>query len=157
MTAAFSLAGGILLVLCGAGAGYLLALHFRDGWRSVHAFGRLLEYLGTAVRFQAATGEQLLARAADYPEFARLGLSGCRRFGEIPLPDSFEAALRAELASDLHALETAGRATACELLARMAALSQGQEALLRERAAHAMHLYPRLGGCLGALLAIALL
>ena len=157
MTVVFTLSGFLLLAGCGAGAGYRFSLWARDRWHSVHTFVRLLEYLQSSVRYRTMTGEQLLLRAASYPEFSRLGLDECTRFGDIPLPRALELSLRRELSVDLHALETAGRETACDIFSRMIALCRAREEELHSAAGQAAQLYPRLGGCLGALLAIALL
>ncbi|HJD22256.1 MAG TPA: stage III sporulation protein AB [Candidatus Gemmiger faecigallinarum] len=157
MTAAVYLAGICLLAGCGAGAGWLLARRSREQWRQAHAFGRLLEYLQAAVRYRTLTGGEVLDKAAAYPEFARLGLEHCPRFGMLRPPDAFDPALRQELSADLEALEGAPRDSACAMLARMLALCRRQETELRKAADAAARLYPRLGGCIGAMAAILLL
>lgn len=157
MTVFLTLSGFLLLVGCGVGTGYRISLWARGRWRCVHTFVRLLEYLQASVRYQSMTGEQILLRAAAYPEFAPLGLAGCTRFSDIPLPQALEPALRRELKSDLQTLEIAGRDTACEVLTRMTVPCRTREKELYAAVGRAAQLYPRLGGCLGALLAIALL
>lgn len=157
MTILFCLFGGILLAGCGAGSGYLLAAWTKERWHTAHAFERLLRYLEGAVRCQPLTGQQLLTRAARFPEFSRLDLAGCTRFGLLVPPECFDGPLRQELSADLNLLESAPRESACQLLARMAELCHGQAEDLRVRAKSAAQLYPRLGGCVGALAALCLL
>ena len=142
MTWTLKIVGILLLAGCGAAAGFLLASRARESWRSVHAFGRLMEYLQSAIQYQALTGEQLLARAANYPEFARLGAGQGLRLGELMPPAALDEALRDK---------------ACTLLTHMAALCHSQEADLRAAANTAARLYPRLGGCAGILVALFLL
>ncbi|WP_294500662.1 hypothetical protein [uncultured Gemmiger sp.] len=157
MTWTLKIVGILLLAGCGAAAGFLLASRARESWRSVHAFGRLMEYLQSAIQYQALTGEQLLARAANYPEFARLGAGQGLRLGELMPPAALDEALRQELSADLTTLESAPRDKACTLLTHMAALCHSQEADLRAAANTAARLYPRLGGCAGILVALFLL
>lgn len=157
MTVLLTLGGVFLLAGCGVGIGYRVFLRTKERWQDVHAFVRLLEYLQSAIRYQTMTAEQILFRAAAYPEFVRLGIAGCIRFRDLPLPRALETALKQELESDLQALEMAGRDTACEILSRMTILCRTREKELDSAAGQAARLYPRLGGCLGALLAIALL
>lgn len=157
MTSFLYLTGGMLLAVCGAGAGYGLALTQRRRWQISRAFGRLLEYIGTAIQYQNMTGAELFARASQYPEFDCLKLGTVLRFGELVPPSVFSDGIRGELAVDLCALESASRETACNLLNRMVAICGTQETSLHRTADTALHLYPRLGGCAGMLAAILLL
>ena len=157
MTALCSLAGIALLAACGAAAGYEVAARIKQRWRTARAFGRLLEYLASGLRYRAATGGEMLAAAAAYPEFSCLGLQGCDRLALLPVPAVFDPALRRELADDLRALESAPREAAWTLLAQMIGLCRRQERIQEKAAADAARLYPRLGGCLGMMLGVLLM
>lgn len=156
MTAA-RLAGALLLALGCLAGGVAAARRARQRWQAVRAFGRLLRYLEQAICYRTMTGDEVLAKAAAYPEFAALGLAGCRRLGQLRPPAALEPALRQELCADLESLESAPRAAACGTLRRMACLCDAEESALRARAVRAGRLYPRLGGCLGAAAALLLL
>lgn len=157
MTIVFMLTGGILLIACGAAGGFLLAVQDQNKWRAAHAFLRLLEYTRDSIRYKGCPAEEVFAAAAAYPEFARLEFSSCLRFKELPIPEVFEPALRRELQGSLQALESCGRESACQTLESMARLCRPREETLQENARAALRLYPRLGGCLGALAAIVLI
>ena len=155
--AALWLAGGILLIVGGVAGGFALALREQNKWRTAHAFLRLLEYTSDSIRYRGCPAEEVLTAAAAYPEFARLSLERCIRFTEISVPDVFEPAMREELAERLLSLESCGRESACQTLEGMVQLCRPREQSLQEKARSAMRLYPRLGGCIGALAAIALI
>lgn len=157
MMTALYLTGGVLLVVCGAGIGFLIARAEQNKWRTAHAFSRLLEYTGASIRYKGCPADEVLAGAAIYPEFARLGLDQCLRFSEIPVPGVFGTAVCQELRENLLALETCGKDSACKTLESMILLCQPGEDMLRDHAHNAMRLYPRLGGCFGALAAILLI
>lgn len=157
MTAVLCLTGGLLLVVCGAGVGFVLAQAEREKWRSAHAFSRLLQYAEDSIRYKGVPAEEVLRAAAAYPEFARLGLGSCSRFGELAVPQSFSDAMGRELRDNLFSLEACGRESACKTIEGMILLCRSREDILEQNAQNAMRLYPRLGGCIGALAAILLI
>lgn len=157
MTLSLRLLGGVLLVCCGVGAGYLLADQARKKWAVAHAFSRLLEYLRSAISYQPFTGAELIAQAAECPEFAVLDLTRCERFDQLSPPQSYSAGLRRELAADLAAVESLPRKASCAVLSRMIARCRAEEHLLQEASRGSARLLPRLGGCAGAMAAILFL
>ena len=111
-----------------------------------------------AVRRQAVEKRiRLLHAAAENPAFAALALpadSDCT-LSALPLPN-LPKALAGELHASLAALGHSDRAAACAELRRMADLCRREADRQADRAARAMALWPRLGGCAGLLLAILL-
>ena len=63
------------LLLCAAGGGLGLAAAQKQErrWWQVHTFARLLSYMGQTLRYLPLPADELLARAAAYPEFAAIG------------------------------------------------------------------------------------
>lgn len=157
MMIAFYLGGAVLLIVCGAAGGFAMANREQNKWRSAHAFLRLLEYTADSIRYKGHPAEEVLAAAAAYPEFERLACDSCRRFKDLPIPEVFEPALRAELQGNLQAMECCGRQSACQILEAMIQLCRSSEETLHRNAQAARKLYPRLGGCIGALAAILLI
>ena len=157
MTVVFTLAGGLLLVICGVAGGFAAAIREQNKWQTAHSFLRLLEYTADSIHYKGVPAEEVLSTAAAYPEFAGLGIGSCRRFKELPIPEMFESALRSELQGDLQALELCGRESACQVLESMTHLCRPREEALHQNARLALRLYPRLGGCMGALAAILLI
>ena len=99
----------------------------------------------------------LLHAAAENPAFAALALpadSDCT-LSALPLPN-LPKALAGELHASLAALGRSDRAAACAELRRMADLCRREADRQADRAARAIALWPRLGGCAGLLLAILL-
>ena len=93
--------GAVLLILAGAGGGFSFCSHQTACWRQLHTFARLLSYLQGALSYQALTGDELLQRAAYYPEFAQLGLTKCRTLEELPFPGALSESLKQEIRSGL--------------------------------------------------------
>ncbi len=149
-------AGCLLLVLTGAGGGFAAAAHVLESQRQTHNFARLLGYLADLLDAQALAGPELLARAARCGEFAPFCPPGAQSLAQLAPPPCLPETLQCELRETLTTTEESPRLTACAALRRLAALCEEQAVLLAERSCAARRLWPRLGGCLGAMTAILL-
>ena len=105
---------------------------------------------------QALTGPELLRRAAQDPAFAVFCPAPGESLSALTPPACMPDALRQEVQSSLSAAEEAPRLTACAALHRLASRCEAQSAEAAEHCRTARRLWPRLGGCLGALAAILL-
>lgn len=148
--------GTIFLIAAGGGGGWAVYEHQKNVWQQLHTLSRLFRYLQELLSYQALSGEELLERAGNYPEFAQMGARSCRLLENLPLPAALSKAVREELRSSLRQLSMAPRANACGILERAASLCEEAAGQKREEAQSAKNLWPRLGGCLGALAAILL-
>ena len=124
--------------------------------RQLHSFARLLTYLAELLDAQALTGPELLRRAAQDPAFAVFCPAPGESLSALTPPACMPDALRQEVQSSLSAAEEAPRLTACAALHRLASRCEAQSAEAAEHCRTARRLWPRLGGCLGALAAILL-
>lgn len=125
--------------------------------KRIRLLSRLWTYLEELLACRALTGPMLLHAAAENPAFAALALpadSDCT-LSALPLPN-LPKALAGELHASLAALGHSDRAAACAELRRMADLCRREADRQADRAARAIALWPRLGGCAGLLLAILL-
>ena len=156
MSLVLRLLGAVLLVAAGAGGGLAVYKRSYARWRQLHTFARLLSYLQGALSYQALTGDELLQRAAYYPEFAQLGLTKCRTLEELPFPGALSESLKQEIRSGLAQLALESRTNACATLQRLADLTEEEAQNRKEIARSARRLYPRLGACAGILTAILL-
>lgn len=148
--------GGILLVGAGAGSGFAVCRHRYAVWRQMYTLARLFDYLQGLLGYQALSGEELLRRAAIYPEFAQMGIEECDNLAELPLPDALSPALRQEIAQGLAQVALEPRAGACTTLQRLRTICESVAAKQQEQLELARRLWPRLGVCCGILLAILL-
>ncbi len=150
------LMGTLLLACACAGLGVCGAMRRQAVEKRIRLLSRLWTYLEELLTCRALTGPMLLHAAAENPAFAALALpaDGCT-LTELPLPD-LPKALAGELYASLAALGHSDRAAACAELRRMAELCRREADRQADRAARAMALWPRLGGCAGLLLAILL-
>ncbi|MGN0984056.1 MAG: hypothetical protein ACI4OI_04360 [Gemmiger sp.] len=148
--------GGILVTISGWGIGYAGALHARDNWKRLHTFVRLLEHLRGELSCRVLPGDELLAVAAQLPEFQGMALTGCRSLAEIPVPDCIDPAYRTEIYAALQTLCIVSRERADQELERLLRLCRAmeQDALAKSRTVRA--LYPRLGFSLGLVASILL-
>ena len=105
---------------------------------------------------QALTGPELLRRAAQDPAFAVFCPAPGESLSALTPPACMPDALRQEVQSSLSAAEEAPRLTACAALHRLASRCEAQSAEAAEHCRTARRLWPRLGGCLGAMAAILL-
>lgn len=152
----FRLLGALLLMCAGMGWGFAVSRHQYEIWRQLHALDRLFTYLHALLQYQALSGAELLRRAALYPEFARIGVQRCNRLADLPLSDHLPSPLRQEITQELAQIGLEPRTTACATLQRLHTLCESAAAMQQEKADLARHLWPRLGACLGILLAILL-
>lgn len=157
MKAALHLLGGVLLLLTGCGGGLAVYWHQRESWQRLRTFTRLLWYLQNLLQYQNLPVEQLLAAAAQYPDFAPLGLTHCQSLAELPIPTCMEETLRSELTAQLADLGLAPRRSVCTTLQRLCTQCEQETAKAEAKAGAARQLYPRLGACAGILVAILLL
>lgn len=142
--------------MTGGGVGLSLIHRRQLQQQAIHRFARLLEYLADLLEVQALTGEELLRRAARYPEFAASCPPRGRALSALYLPPGLPPPLQHELQESLHIAESSSRRTACTLLNRMAALCYAQSQQLTVQITAGRRLWPSLGICLGALTAIVL-
>ena len=150
------LMGTLLLACAGAGLGICGAMRRQAVEKRIRLLSRLWTYLEELLTCRALTGPMLLRAAAENPAFAALELPAddCT-LTALPLPN-LPQALAGELRASLAALGHSDRAAACAELRRMADLCRREADRQADRAARAMALWPRLGGCAGLLLAILL-
>lgn len=156
VTLLLRLLGTLLLLLAGMGGGFAAAARAENSRRQLHSFARLLTYLAELLDAQALTGPELLRRAAQDPAFAVFCPAPGESLSALTPPACMPDALRHELQSSLSAAEEAPRQTACAALHRLASRCEAQSAEAAELCRTARRLWPRLGGCLGALAAILL-
>lgn len=156
MTLILRLLGTLLLLLAGMGGGFAAAARAESSRRQLHSFARLLTYLAELLDAQALTGPELLRRAAQDPAFAVFCPTPGESLSALAPPACMPDALRQEVQSSLSAAEEAPRLTACAALRRLASRCEAQSAEAAEHCRTARQLWPRLGGCLGALAAILL-
>lgn len=149
------LVGTLLLACAGAGLGVCGAMRRQKTEQQTRLFARLWTYLEELLTCRALTGPMLLRAAAENPAFAALALPQDGTLTALPLP-GLPKALAGELHTSLAALSGSDRAAACAELHRMAELCRREADCQADRAARAMALWPRLGGCVGLLLAILL-
>lgn len=148
--------GGILLVAAGAGSGFAVWRHRYTVWRQMHTLARLFDYLQGLLGYQALSGEELLRRAAIYPEFSQMGIEDGCTLEDLPLPAALSPALRQEIAQGLAQVALEPRAGACATLQRLHTLCEAAAAKQQEQVELARRLWPRLGVCCGILLVILL-
>ena len=156
VTLLLRLLGTLLLLLAGMGGGFAAAARAENSRRQLHSFARLLTYLAELLDAQALTGPELLRRAAQDPAFAVFCPAPGESLSALTPPACMPDALRQEVQSSLSAAEEAPRLTACAALHRLASRCEAQSAEAAEYCRTARRLWPRLGGCLGALAAILL-
>ena len=149
MTLLLRLLGTLLLLLAGMGGGFDAAARAENSRRQLHSFAELLDA-------QALTGPELLRRAAQNPAFAVFCPAPGESLSALTPPACMPDALRQEVQSSLSAAEEAPRLTACAALHRLASRCEAQSAEAAEHCRTARRLWPRLGGCLGAMAAILL-
>ena len=101
-------------------------------------------------------GPELLYRAARCTAFAPFCPAGAEALSQLALPPSLPRTLQGELCSALAAAEESPRQTACAALRRLSALCEEEAAVQAAHCRKARQLWPRLGGCLGAMAAILL-
>ena len=155
MTLLLRLLGTLLLLLAGMGGGFAAAARAENSRRQLHSFACLLTYLAELLDAQAPTGPEL-SRAAQAPAFAVFCPAPGESLSALTPPACMPDALRQEIQSSLSAAEEAPRLTACAALHRLASRCEAQSAEAAEHCCTARRLWPRLGGCLGALAAILL-
>lgn len=148
--------GAALVVSAGTGAGFAVCRHYYEAWQKLHTLERLLSYLQTLLRYQALSGEELLRRAAIYPEFAEMGIRSCGSLAELPLPVALSPTLRQEMEQGLVQVGLEPRDTACATLQRLATLCEEAAVEQKAKVELARRLWPRLGVYCGILLAILL-
>lgn len=148
--------GSLLLALAGAGGGWAAAARLAKRQQQAHSFARLLGYLADLLEAQALAGPELLYRAARCTAFAPFCPAGVEALSQLALPPSLPRTLQGELCSALAAAEESPRQTACAALRRLSALCEEEAAVQAAHCRKARQLWPRLGGCLGAMAAILL-
>lgn len=150
------IAGSILLVLACSGAGFSAYIcRLRSGKR-LNTLAHLFSYWEGLLSYQALAGEELIRRAERYEEFSELKLGRYSRLEELPLGDMKSRELQTEILSGLKQMAGEPRALACTTLHRMAVLCETAAEQRRQEAVRVKSLWPRLGGCAGALIAILL-
>lgn len=154
MNLVMRLVGMGLLVAAGTGAGICFCLHKRQEWWQAHTFARLLLYMGRLLGYQRLTGAEMLRRAARYPDFQTLGVETCDELAALSAPESLPEALRQEVQQGLLHLGEEPRAEAGATLERLASLCEEAAERNKKEAEDASRLWPRLGACVGVLVAI---
>lgn len=149
------LIGGCLLVLCGAGIGWMKACRNQSLYRQIEAFVRFLQYIRESIHFRTLPGAVVLAMAARHSDFLPF-CGGAATFSQIRPPASLCALLSSEFPAAFAALETSPRQAACDTLDHLTELCRRAGDDAEESARRALRLYPRLGACLGFLLFILL-
>lgn len=147
------LLGTLLLACAGAGLGLHAAICQRQITDRLQLLEKLWIYLEELLACRALTGPMLLRCAAESPAFTALSLPTEGTLAALPLP-GVPHGLAVELRGSLAMLGGAARAGARAELRRMAALCRRAADRQADRAAWAMTLWPRLGGCAGLLLSV---
>lgn len=149
--------GVLLLALAGYGAGLSFAMRKKEQSSTIRSFARLLEYLARSIAFRSAAGDVLLENAAAYPEYASLCKGGCRYLDELEVPQEIPPALAAEVRALLKESGVLPREELCRGMERLAAQCRTAAEETGQEAQKMNVLYPRLGGCLGAMVGILFL
>ena len=157
VAAALYLFGAVLLAAAGAGGGTCLALRARRRWQDAHAFGRLLDYLHGAIRYRTLTAAKCCRKPPPTPNLPALAWRTATAWAGWSRPTPLSRRCGRNFAPTWKPWKAPRGDTACEMLCRMADLCRQAETGLRRQADAALRLYPRLGGCAGALAAILLL
>lgn len=148
--------GSILLIFAGIGGGQVIYLTQRTAWIQIDTLAQLLLYWDTLLKYQALTDRELVRRAAMYSEFAALGVQEGCILEELPLPHALPSPTVTEIRQGFKRMALAPRKAACATLERLATLCERAAEQKRQRAEAARTFWPRLGGCLGALVVILL-
>lgn len=148
------LVGCCLLVFCGGGIGWLYACRKKSVFLQSEAFVRFLQYIRESIRFRTLPGAVVLAMAACQPDFAPFCNEESTTFSRIRPPEYLRAVLGDELEAGFAVLETSTRQTACDTLDHLTELCRRAAEQTRESAHQSIRLYPRLGVCLGLIIAI---
>lgn len=134
-----------------------MALTIKGSWQQIHTFIALIEYLLTAIRYQAYPCSELLTMLGQDPRFADEDLKNCQTFADIKVPVALGRVLQQEARQTLVELGGAPYPRACDLLGRLLSQCQKQEQTIRQKADDAWRLYPKLGLCIGLLFVLLFL
>ena len=159
VTAALYLFGAVLLAAAGAGGGTCLALRAPGaaGRTPMPSAGCWTTCTGPSAT-RTLTGGEVLQKAAAYPRICpALAWRTATAWAGWSRPTPLSRRCGRNFAPTWKPWKAPPRDTACEMLCRMADLCRQAETGLRRQADAALRLYPRLGGCAGALAAILLL
>lgn len=148
--------GSMLLVAAGVGGGFAAASHLRVHQVQIHNFARLLRYLAELLESQSLVGVELLSRAANCAEYAQFCPEGAEALSQLIPPRSLPDFLQQELHTALAVAEESPRKTVCSALHRLSALCEEEAGAQAAHCRTILRLWPRLGGCLGAMAAILL-
>ena len=151
------LVGVILLALTGYGTGVSFAMRKADQSRTICNFARLLEYMARSIAYRASAGDILLENASAYPEYASFCKNGCRYLDELEIPGESPSALASEIRMVLNESGILPRDELCRTLELLAAQCRTVAEETGKAAQKMNVLYPRLGGCLGAMVGILFL
>lgn len=154
MSVCAKLFGGALLLVAGLGLGTSICRPLFSCWWQLHTLARLFIYLDGLLTYQQLTGAELLRRAVQDSDFRRLGIENCKTLAEIPIPRGADEALRSELQQELSHMAGQPHVVVCAAFRRMAGLCEDAAEQKRRQAEAARRLWPRLGMCAGALVAI---
>lgn len=148
--------GAFLLACCCGGIGWMAACRKKAIWQQIVAFERFLQYLLDAIRFRHLPGNMVLGMASQHEDFAPFCPGHTAAFSQIRPPAYLQHLFGSELRDGLHTMETAPRQTVCDTLEHLCELCRREEFRMQETAGAAQRLYPRVGVCLGVLIAIFL-
>lgn len=148
--------GGCMLTCCGGGIGWMAACRKKSGWRQIASFERFLQYLLDAIRFRHLPGSLVLGMASQHKDFAPFCPEHTVMFSQIRPPHCLRVLFGSELQDGLHTMETASQQTVCDTLEHLCELCRRAELQAQETAGAAQRLYPRVGVCMGVLIAIVL-
>lgn len=156
MSFVVQLLGKGMLVVAGMCAGMCFCLHKQQEWWQAHAFARLLSYMGHLLGYQRLTGVEMLRKAERYPDFQKLDVANCTELAMLPVPQVLPEALRQEVRQGLLCVGEEPRAEASATLNRLASLCEDAAEQNKKEAEEARRLWPRLGACVGVLMAIVI-
>lgn len=154
MNVCVKLFGVVFLLVAGLGLGDGVCRPLFSCWWQLHTLSRLFIYLDGLLAYQQLTGRELLRRAAQDPDFRRLGIEDCKKLTDIPVPCRAGEALCSELQQELSHMSGQPHTVVCTSFQRMARLCEEAAEQKRRQAEAARRLWPRLGICAGALVAI---
>lgn len=146
--------GAVLLVAAGVGLGNAAANSIQTQWQSIRQFMELLSYIQRFISQRSMPCEEIFQYAALSNRFAGLHLERCQQFSELPIPQCLQNSIGKELQDNLTELGASSQETATALLEIMHSLCAWKEQEFLTKASAAQALYPKLGGCVGAVIAV---
>ena len=149
-------AGAGLMVCAGLWLGREMARFWSARRCSLEACGALFQYLLDAVQYQRLPAEDILARLKREGDFAVFLPAECAALRQLVPPGGLTTRQAAHFSSCIRAFGRQGLEGQCEQLRREIAYFARCAEGVREREKAAAAICPRVGLCVGMMLALAL-